>query len=63
MDDFFYRKFSGQKIYHPRTAESAEYTEYLVSADWSNADYLAKRWAWAKKTSSRNAHTLTRELT
>jgi hypothetical protein len=59
--DFYDSKFTGEAIHHPRTDESAGWTEYPVCEGWSSADYLAKRWAGCQKTSSRNAHTALRK--
>lgn len=55
--DFYDSKFTGEAIHHPRTVESAEWTEYPVREGWSSTEYLAKRWAGYQKTSSRNAYT------
>jgi hypothetical protein len=59
--DFYDSKFTGEAIHHPRADESAGWTEYPVREGWSNAEYLAKRWAGCQKTSSRNAHTALRK--
>jgi len=57
--DFYSSKFTGETIHHPKTTDSAEWTEFPVREGWSNAEYIAKRWAGFPKTSNRNSRTVT----
>ncbi|HEY1699309.1 MAG TPA: hypothetical protein VGG75_06285 [Trebonia sp.] len=66
IDEFYAAKFTGI-IKHPaeyltdesgkRVEQSKPWTEHVVRADWSHAEWLAERHAGLKKTTTKGAYT------
>jgi hypothetical protein len=52
VDDLYAWKYTGEKVDHPRTLDSAGYIEYMIREDYTTERYLAQRLAGIPKTSS-----------
>ena len=51
VDDLYAWKFAGINIEHPRTIDSAGYTEYIIREGYTTEGYLTQRLADIPKTS------------